>query len=322
MAGTAYDGGGIRSTVAATRAATDEQLTANLVRLLGEMRRQGTTTVEVKSGYGLTVADEARALALARELTPETTFLGAHVVPRGVRRRPGRLRRPGHRPDARRLRAARQVDRRVLRARCVRRRPGTGGAHGRCGPRPARAAARQPARPRPGRPAGLRARPGRRRPLHLPLRGRRGRPGRQRHHRHAAAGGGVLHPLALPRRSPAPRRRRHGGARLGLQPGLVLLQLDAADGRSRRPGDADDPGRGASRRPRSGGRPRCAATTSATCGSAPGPTWSCSTRRRTCTSPTAPACPSSTRSSAARSLALWGDFQAPGARDRPHKAGR
>ena len=45
------------------------------------MRRQGTTTVEIKSGYGLTVHDEERALRLARELTPETTFLGAHVVP-------------------------------------------------------------------------------------------------------------------------------------------------------------------------------------------------------------------------------------------------
>jgi imidazolonepropionase len=81
MAGERYDGGGIRSTVAATRAATDEQLTANLVRLLGEMRRQGTTTVEVKSGYGLSVRDEARSLAIAARLTPETTFLGAHVVP-------------------------------------------------------------------------------------------------------------------------------------------------------------------------------------------------------------------------------------------------
>ncbi len=80
MAGERYDGGGIRNTVAATRAATDEQLTANLLRHLGEMRRQGTTTVEVKSGYGLTVADEARSLALAARLTPETTFLGAHVV--------------------------------------------------------------------------------------------------------------------------------------------------------------------------------------------------------------------------------------------------
>jgi imidazolonepropionase len=45
------------------------------------MRAQGTTTVEVKSGYGLTVDDEARALRIAREVTPETTFLGAHVVP-------------------------------------------------------------------------------------------------------------------------------------------------------------------------------------------------------------------------------------------------
>ena len=81
MTGAAYDGGGIRTTVAATRAATDEALTANLLRLLGEMRRQGTTTVEVKSGYGLTALDEARSLAVARQLTPETTFLGAHVVP-------------------------------------------------------------------------------------------------------------------------------------------------------------------------------------------------------------------------------------------------
>ncbi len=81
MAGTAYDGGGIRTTVAATRAAPDEVLTATLLGLVGEARRQGTTTLEVKSGYGLTVADEARSLALARRLTPETTFLGAHVVP-------------------------------------------------------------------------------------------------------------------------------------------------------------------------------------------------------------------------------------------------
>ena len=45
------------------------------------MRRQGTTTVEIKSGYGLTVLDEARSLAVARQFTDETTFLGAHVVP-------------------------------------------------------------------------------------------------------------------------------------------------------------------------------------------------------------------------------------------------
>jgi imidazolonepropionase len=84
MSGQPYAAGGIRTTVAATRAATDEQLTANLLRLLTEMRRQGTTTVEVKSGYGLTVVDEARSLALARGFTAETTFLGAHVVPDGT----------------------------------------------------------------------------------------------------------------------------------------------------------------------------------------------------------------------------------------------
>jgi imidazolonepropionase len=81
MAGTKYEAGGIRSTVAATRAATDEQLLANASGLVAEMRAQGTTTVEIKSGYGLTVADEARAVRLARQLTPETTYLGAHVVP-------------------------------------------------------------------------------------------------------------------------------------------------------------------------------------------------------------------------------------------------
>ena len=81
MAGTAYAAGGIRTTVALTRAATDEQLTASVARLVQEMRRQGTTTVEIKSGYGLTVHDEARSLAVARQFTEETTFLGAHVVP-------------------------------------------------------------------------------------------------------------------------------------------------------------------------------------------------------------------------------------------------
>ncbi|MGZ0150209.1 imidazolonepropionase [Kribbella sp. WER1] len=81
MTGTPYSAGGIRTTVAATRAASDEQLTANVSRLVTEMRRQGTTTVEIKSGYGLTVADEARALRIAGQFTDETTYLGAHVVP-------------------------------------------------------------------------------------------------------------------------------------------------------------------------------------------------------------------------------------------------
>ncbi len=83
MAGEPYAAGGIRTTVAATRRATDEQLTAHVARLVQEMRRQGTTTVEIKSGYGLTVMDEARSLAVARQFTEETTYLGAHVVPEG-----------------------------------------------------------------------------------------------------------------------------------------------------------------------------------------------------------------------------------------------
>jgi len=84
MAGTSYDGGGIARTVAATRTARDDELRALLSTRVAEMRAQGTGTVEVKSGYGLTVDDEARLLRLAGEVTDETTFLGAHVVPPGV----------------------------------------------------------------------------------------------------------------------------------------------------------------------------------------------------------------------------------------------
>jgi imidazolonepropionase len=81
MAGRPYQAGGIRSTVAATRAAPDALLRANLAALAGEMLSQGTTTLECKTGYGLTVPDEARSAELAAEVTPEVTFLGAHVVP-------------------------------------------------------------------------------------------------------------------------------------------------------------------------------------------------------------------------------------------------
>jgi imidazolonepropionase len=84
MAGKPYTGGGIRTTVTATRAAHDDRLRANAARLTAEMLRQGTTTVEIKSGYGLTVADEARSLRIAREFTAETTYLGAHIVPAGA----------------------------------------------------------------------------------------------------------------------------------------------------------------------------------------------------------------------------------------------
>jgi imidazolonepropionase len=81
MAGEPYKAGGIRTTVEATRNATDDQLGANVDRLIAEALRSGTTTVETKSGYGLTVPDERRSLTIATPRTDERTFLGAHVVP-------------------------------------------------------------------------------------------------------------------------------------------------------------------------------------------------------------------------------------------------
>lgn len=81
MSGQPYGAGGIRTTVSATRAAGDDALAANLRRLVTEALGQGTTTIECKTGYGLTVTDEGRAARLAAEVTDEVTFLGAHVVP-------------------------------------------------------------------------------------------------------------------------------------------------------------------------------------------------------------------------------------------------
>ena len=81
MSGQAYDGGGIATTVAATAAATDDALRGLVAARVAEMRAQGTGTVEIKSGYGLDAEQEARALRIAREVTDETTYLGAHVVP-------------------------------------------------------------------------------------------------------------------------------------------------------------------------------------------------------------------------------------------------
>ena len=86
MAGTRYAAGGIQTTVAATRAASDDVLRANLARLARELLVAGVTTFECKSGYGLDVPEEQRSLRLAGEVTPETTFLGAHVVPPDIAR--------------------------------------------------------------------------------------------------------------------------------------------------------------------------------------------------------------------------------------------
>lgn len=85
MAGAAYAAGGIGVTVDATRAATDAELAANLDRLADEALRGGTTALETKTGYGLTVADELRSARIARRRADSVTFLGAHLVPAGAR---------------------------------------------------------------------------------------------------------------------------------------------------------------------------------------------------------------------------------------------
>ena len=82
MSGTSYSAGGINTTVAATRSASDEELRANTKQIVDRARQSGTTTIEIKSGYGLDVETEAKLLRIANEFTEETTFLGAHVVPK------------------------------------------------------------------------------------------------------------------------------------------------------------------------------------------------------------------------------------------------
>ena len=86
MAGQAYAAGGIGVTTSATREASDERLRALVRARLAEAAAGGTTTMETKTGYGLTVADEARAARLLAALAAdgeldEVTFLGAHLVP-------------------------------------------------------------------------------------------------------------------------------------------------------------------------------------------------------------------------------------------------
>ncbi|MCT8972050.1 imidazolonepropionase [Microbaculum marinisediminis] len=92
LAGASYEeiaraGGGIRSTVAATRAASEDELVASALPRLDALLAEGVTTVEIKSGYGLETEAETRMLFAARRLADEravtvtTTFLGAHAVP-------------------------------------------------------------------------------------------------------------------------------------------------------------------------------------------------------------------------------------------------
>ncbi|MEX0625870.1 MAG: imidazolonepropionase [Chloroflexota bacterium] len=87
LAGAPYDGGGILRTVAATRAASDEELRSAIEGRLRAELASGTTTVECKSGYGLSTSEEVRCLRLIGEAAESVsvhvvrTFLGAHAVP-------------------------------------------------------------------------------------------------------------------------------------------------------------------------------------------------------------------------------------------------
>ena len=88
MLGESYSAGGIAHTVEKTRDASNDLLRANAQSLLNEAYSTGTTTIEIKSGYGLSVEDERRSLEIARSFTDETTFLGAHVVPVEYKKNP------------------------------------------------------------------------------------------------------------------------------------------------------------------------------------------------------------------------------------------
>jgi imidazolonepropionase len=81
MAGVHYDGGGITRTVEATRAASLDDLVDGARKRVYELLAGGVTTVEIKSGYELTLDGESRELDVARRFSDEVTWLGAHVVP-------------------------------------------------------------------------------------------------------------------------------------------------------------------------------------------------------------------------------------------------
>jgi imidazolonepropionase len=88
MSGETYSAGGIMSTVNATRNASDDELDQGIATRAIEMYRSGITTFETKSGYGLTIEDEKRSVALATQHTEDVTFLGAHVIPAEYKSKP------------------------------------------------------------------------------------------------------------------------------------------------------------------------------------------------------------------------------------------
>ena len=216
-------------------------------RLVAEARAQGTTTLEIKSGYGLTVADEERALRLARDAHRRDHVPRRPRRARRVRRRPGRLRRPRRGRDARRVRAPRAVDRRVHAT--------TGAftvdearrileAGARCRARPARA--RRPARRRRGSRPRRRARRRERRPLHVPDRRRR-----RRARRLSDTVATLLPGVEFSTRQPYPDARRllDAGVAVAIatdcNPGSSFSTSMPLCHRARGARDGDDPARGA-----------------------------------------------------------------------------
>jgi len=87
MAGRRYEAGGIATTVAATRAASESDLLETATALRREAELQGTTFLETKTGYGLDVQSESRSARVAASVADTVSFLGAHVVPAGIDRR-------------------------------------------------------------------------------------------------------------------------------------------------------------------------------------------------------------------------------------------
>ena len=258
MAGQKYAAGGIRSTVAATRAATDDELRARLRGFVDEMLAQGTTTVEIKSGYGLSVADEERLVRLAAEVTPEVTFLGAHVVPAEYADRADEYvdlvtgpMLDACAPHSKWIDVFCETGAFTVRAVAT-------GARGR---HRARASCPRVHASQLGPGDGVRLAvelgAASDRSRHLPDRRRCRRARRLRHRAHAAARRRVLDAPAVPGRASTDRCGRHRGDRVRHEPGLELHVVDAVlhrDRRARHGHDTDRGGVGGDRR----GSPRAA----------------------------------------------------------------
>ena len=290
MAGKRYEAGGISSTVAATRAASSLiALMETATRLKREAEAQGTTTLETKSGYGLTVDDESRCLEVAGAVAEEVTYLGAHVVAPEFRGQGAGLRRSRDRPDARRLRTESPLVRRLLRARRLRSRRGPGDPASGARPRARPSRAREPVVSRSRSPARRRDGRGLRGPLHPSRRGGRRCAGR------SDTVATLLPGAEFSTRSPYPDARRllDAGVLVALATRLQsrdqLHHEHAVRHRLGRAGDADDARRGRCSPPPPGGRGRFGATTSARSVPGSAATSSCWTRRPPPISPTVPA---------------------------------